>query len=53
MGKFDFDKTDYIPRAINLLFDIIPKMLPGAYDTVENEGLPFINTGALSLLLLP
>ena len=40
----------------NLKFDILDllyKFLPGSYDTVRPEGLPFVYCGVLTLLLLP
>ncbi|MBE6662069.1 MAG: hypothetical protein E7606_02165 [Ruminococcaceae bacterium] len=35
------------------LADLFVKLLPGSYDTVRPEGLPFIYCGVLSLLMLP
>lgn len=33
--------------------DLMAKFLPGAYDTVEPEGLPFVYCGTLTLILIP
>lgn len=35
------------------LADAIPKILPGTYDTLMEDGLPFLYCGILVLLLLP
>ncbi len=35
------------------LADLFVKLLPGSYDTVRPEGLPFIYCGLLTLLMLP
>ncbi len=52
-GKTTFSDPNW---QINLNFDILDllyKFLPGAYDTVRPEGLPFVYCGLLTLLLLP
>ena len=35
------------------LIDFLYKLLPGSYDTVRPEGLPFVYCGMLTLLLIP
>ena len=35
------------------LMDFLYKLLPGSYDTVRPEGLPFVYCGLLTLLLIP
>ena len=35
------------------LLDLLYKFLPGSYDTVRPEGLPFVYCGVLTLLLVP
>ena len=35
------------------ILDLLYKFLPGSYDTVRPEGLPFVYCGVLTLLLLP
>ena len=35
------------------LMDFLYKLLPGSYDTVRPEGLPFVYCGILTLLLIP
>ena len=35
------------------LLDFLYKLLPGSYDTVRPEGLPFVYCGLLTLLLIP
>lgn len=52
-GKTTFSDPDW---SVNLSFDILDllyKFLPGSYDTVRPEGLPFVYCGLLTLLLLP
>lgn len=52
MGKFGFTTPDFMPRQQLDLFDILSKMLPLAYDSVNYSGYPFIYSGLLTLLLL-
>ena len=43
-------------KSFGLKFDLIDflyKLLPGSYDTVRPEGLPFVYCGMLTLLLIP
>jgi len=52
-GKTTFSDPEW---DIMLKFDIIDflyKLLPGSYDTVRPDGLPFVYCGMLTLLLIP
>ncbi|MBQ9806637.1 MAG: YfhO family protein [Clostridia bacterium] len=52
-GKTTFSSPDW---SWSLNFDFLQlfyKFLPGSYDTVRPEGLPFVYCGVLTLLLLP
>ena len=52
-GKNTFTDPNFTPY---LQFDPIAffsKLLPGVYDTVDPEGLPFIYCGSLTVLLVP
>ncbi len=52
-GKTEFSNPSW---AFNLKFDVIEllvKFLPGSYDTVRPEGLPFVYCGVLTLILIP
>ncbi len=52
-GKTTFSDPDYT-FALNFdIIDILYKFLPGSYDTVRPEGIPFVYCGLLTLLLLP
>ncbi len=35
------------------LYDLVYKLLPGSYDTVRPDGLPFVYCGLLTLLMIP
>lgn len=52
-GKNEFSKPnwDLVPNFD--LFDLFPKLLPGAYDTVMHEGLPLLYCSVLALFMLP
>ena len=52
-GKNEFSEPvwDFFTRFD--LFDLFPRLLPGAYDTVMHEGLPLLYCGVITLLLLP
>jgi len=52
-GKTTFTNPSW---AFNFKFDLIDlliKFLPGSYDTVRPEGLPFVYCGMLTIILLP
>ena len=53
LGKLDFTQPDFSLKANFKAFDFITKLLPESYDTVRNEGLPFVYCGTLTLLLVP
>jgi uncharacterized membrane protein YfhO len=53
MGKLDFNKTDLTFKSTFDLFDLFAAMMPGAYDTVRNEGMPFIYGGMILWIMLP
>ncbi len=54
LGKSDFSNPKWNELKLNYeLFDIFYKLLPGSYDTVEPDGLPFIYCGVLTLVLVP
>ena len=52
-GKTTFSNPSYEFKQKFDFLDLITKMLPGSYDTVRPEGLPFIYSGTLTLILLP
>ena len=52
-GKSEFSEPNWDLVARFDLFDLFPKLLPGAYDTVMHEGLPLLYSGVLTLFMLP
>ena len=52
-GKNEFSSPDWTPAANFNVLDFLTKFLPGAYDTVRPEGLPFVYTGLLTVFLIP
>lgn len=52
-GKNDFSNPNWAPTAKFKVLDFLTKFLPGSYDTVRPEGLPFVYTGLLTVILLP
>ncbi len=52
-GKTEFSDPNYAFAQKFDFIDMIAKLLPGSYDTVRPEGLPFIYSGTLTLILLP
>ncbi len=52
-GKNTFSDPDWSFFLRYDLADLFVKLLPGTYDTVRPEGLPFIYCGTLTLLMLP
>lgn len=52
-GKTEFSNPNYEWKSKFDLFNMFGKFLPGSYDTVRPEGLPFVYCGALALVLLP
>ena len=52
-GKTEFSSPNWDMQAKFDVMDLLAKFLPGAYDTVEPDGLPFIYCGLLTVLLIP
>ena len=52
-GKNEFSNPNWDVVANFDFFDLFPKLLPGAYDTVMHEGLPLLYCGVLALFMLP
>ncbi len=52
-GKNEFSDPNWNLKAKFDLLDFFTKFLPGAYDTVRPEGLPFVYCGVLSLITVP
>ena len=52
-GKTTFSDPKWKTELNFDILDMLYKFLPGSYDTVRPEGLPFVYCGMLTLLLLP
>ena len=52
-GKNDFTNPSWSFGFKFDIFDFLIKFLPGSYDTVRPEGLPFVYCGTLALILVP
>lgn len=52
-GKSDFSSPNWEFKTNFDLIDFFTKFLPGSYDTVRPEGLPYVYCGILTLLLVP
>lgn len=52
-GKNTFTDPDWSLFARFDFLDLLPKLLPGAYDTVMHEGIPLLYCGVLSLFMFP
>ncbi len=52
-GKDDFSSPNWGFKTKFELLDFFTKFLPGSYDTVRPEGLPYVYCGILPLLLVP
>ncbi len=52
-GKTTFSNPKWEWKLNFDILDLLYKFLPGSYDTVRPEGLPFVYCGVLTLLLLP
>ena len=52
-GKTDFSNPNWSVNTKFSLLDFLTKFLPGSYDTVRPQGLPFVYCGILPLILLP
>lgn len=54
LGKNEFSNPKWSEIKMNYeLMDILYKFLPGSYDTVRPEGLPFVYCGVLTIMLVP
>ena len=52
-GKTDFSTPKWLLTQKFDFADMLTKLFFGSYDTVRPEGLPFLYTGTLTLLLVP
>ncbi len=52
-GKTTFSNPQWVWDLNFNITDLLYKLLPGSYDTVRPEGLPFLYCGMLTLLFLP
>lgn len=52
-GKSDFSSPNWAMRGKFDILDFLTKFLPGAYDTFEPAGLPFVYCGLITLFLVP
>ena len=52
-GKNEFSNPTWKFKTNFDLIDLLTKFLPGSYDTVRPEGLPYVYCGVLPLLLVP
>ncbi len=52
-GKNNFNNPSFKPELRFDLMDFFTKFLPGSYDTVRPEGLPFVYCGVVTLFLVP
>lgn len=52
-GKTTFSTTTWEWTTNFDIIDLLFKFLPGSYDTVRPEGLPFVYCGVLTLLFVP
>ncbi|MBE6587303.1 MAG: hypothetical protein E7647_02680 [Ruminococcaceae bacterium] len=52
-GKTTFSSSNIRPDQKFDWLDMLPKLFIGSYDTVRPEGLPFLYSGTLTLMLLP
>lgn len=52
-GKTTFTDTLWEFKSQFDFLDFFAKMLPGSYDTVRPEGLPFVYCGTLALIMIP
>lgn len=52
-GKTTFSDPAWKTELKYDIMDMLYKFLPGSYDTVRPEGMPFVYCGVLTLLLIP
>ncbi|MBQ7669220.1 MAG: YfhO family protein [Clostridia bacterium] len=53
LGKSDFSDPNFVPSMKFNLADMFTKFYFGSYDNVRPDGLPFLYTGTLTLLVAP
>ena len=54
LGKNEFSNPNWSEVKLNYdVMDVLYKLLPGSYDTVRPDGLPFIYCGVLTVILAP
>ncbi len=53
LGKLSFSTPSLTIQPKYMLFEALPKMLFGTYDTCRPEGLPVLFCGTVTLLMLP
>ena len=53
LGKLEFTNPDFSLKPQFSILDFFSKFMPQSYDTVRNEGLPFVYCGTLSFLMIP
>ena len=53
LGKTTFSDPSFTPDVKFNIADMLTKLFFGSYDTVRPEGLPFLYTGMLTLLIAP
>ena len=53
LGKTTFSDPNFTPDLKFNIADMLTKLFFGSYDTVRPEGLPFLYTGMLTLLVAP
>lgn len=52
-GKSTFSTTDWSLIQRFDFLDFIAKLFPGSYDTVRPEGLPFVYSGLVTIIMMP
>ena len=52
-GKNDFSNPNWSLKAKFDILDFFTKFLPGTYDTVRPQGLPFVYCGLITLIMVP
>ncbi|MBR2388822.1 MAG: YfhO family protein [Clostridia bacterium] len=52
-GKNEFSNPNWAFKENFEILDYLTKFLPGSYDTVRPEGLPYVYAGTLMLILVP
>ncbi len=52
-GKNEFSNPNWALKAKFDILDFFTKLLPGSYDTVRPQGLPFVYCGILALITAP